>query len=87
MSAPHMHENGGWTICDRDDCDVMLARRRAGEIREHLVLGVVVAFASILTGTALLGSNWWSRAEVILPCGVLYLVSVRHLLSEKKFAP
>ena len=35
MSALHMHENGGWTICDRDDCDV-LARRRAGEVHTWL---------------------------------------------------
>jgi hypothetical protein len=35
LSTPHMHENGGWTICDRADCDGS-AKSRAREIYGYL---------------------------------------------------
>jgi hypothetical protein len=83
LSVPHMHEDGGWTICDRDDCDVVLAKSRARKVRGYLAIGVVASFPLILGGSALLGSNSWSRVGVIFLCGVLYPIFLRRLLIDR----
>ncbi len=87
MSAPHMHEDGGWTICDRDDCEVVLAKRHARKVRGYLVIAVVVSFEVILASTALLGSNGWSRFGVVFLCGVLYPLFLRGLLIDTDQGP
>jgi hypothetical protein len=51
-----MHEHGGWTICDRADCDVS-AKSRPSEIHGYLAIAVVASYLVILAGSALLGSN------------------------------
>jgi hypothetical protein len=53
---PHMHEHGGWTICDRADCDVS-TKSRASKSHGYLAIAVVVSYLVILGGSALLGSN------------------------------
>jgi hypothetical protein len=81
MSAPHMHDDGGWTICVRDDCEVASTRCRARKIRGYFIIGVVASFALILAGTTLC-TNAWGRVGIIVLCGVLYPIFLARLRTD-----
>ena len=79
LSTPHMHEHGGWTICDRADCDGS-AKSRASEIHGYLAIAVVASYLVIVAGSALLGSNV-CRLGVIFLSSLLCPMLLQYLFS------